>query len=331
MSDIYPLNRRISVSFEKLLEKAKDNRADEDDLLSIASRLNRLNTNINDEDKKRIFDTNNITIPEIVHKIYDSTDPDKQIERAKEKFKIDVPTSEQVDIAIQESIKDACRIFHSPELREIILEIKQQKNIMVDNISIDEIISSEFTETQAKQTIESFKEFIEENRDELTALNIIYSKPYSMRNITFDDITELANAINSPPYNLTPDKLWNAYKRLDKDKVKNNPQKTLADLVSIIRYSTGKQDMLSPYRELIDQKFEKWLLNQEQIGKKFTPEQRNWLVQIKEHIAESIEITKEDMEYAPFIGMGGLVKFSNMFGSNYEHIMKDLNNSLAVK
>ncbi len=92
--------------------------------------------------------------------------------------------------------------------------------------------------------MDTFEKFVEENKDELATLEIIYSKPYRMRDITFDDIKNLSKAIQTPPYSLTPELLWSAYGRLDRSKVRRNPVKKLTDLISIIRYSTGKQDML---------------------------------------------------------------------------------------
>ena len=167
------------------------------------------------------------------------------------------------------------------------------------------------------KTIESWKEFIEKNKDELAALQIIYSKSIKMREITFNDIKELGRAIENPPYHLTPEQLWAAYRRLEKSKVKENPKKILTDLISIVRFSTGGQDMLVPFIELVDEKFEKWMSNQESSGKQFTAEQKQWLVMIKEHIAASAEIKLDDMDYAPFNQKGGRVKFYETFGEEY--------------
>ena len=155
-------------------------------------------------------------------------------------------------------VLETCQIFDSAKLRNTILEVKKRNEIIIDAISIDELLEAGFDEQAQKQsmkTIESFKEFIEENKDELTALQIIYSKSMKMREITFKDIKELARSIENPPYNLTPEQLWAAYKKLDKSKVKDNPVKTLTDLISIVRFSTGNQDMLVPFTELVDEKF----------------------------------------------------------------------------
>ena len=108
-------------------------------------------------------------------------------------------------------IDDACKVFDSHELRDKILDIKRMTDQTIDTISIDELLEAGFVDKVQeidKNTIKSWKEFVEKNRDEIAALDIIYSKPYRMREITFSDIKNLAGAIEKPPYNLTPDLLW---------------------------------------------------------------------------------------------------------------------------
>jgi len=177
--------------------------------------------------------------------------------------------------------------------------------------------------------VDNFKEFIEKNKDELTALRIIYSKPYNIREITFKDIKELAYAIEKPPYSLTPELLWRAYQRLDKSKVKDNPKKMLTDLISIIRFTLGQEPVLIPFDVKIDERFENWLTQQESSGRTFTPEQKEWLVMIKDHIATSISVTLDDIDNIPFSQHGGRVKLFNLFGDDYEKLLQELHEVLV--
>ena len=79
----------------------------------------------------------------------------------------------------------------------------------------------------------------------------------------------------------------------------------------------------------VDEKFEKWISTQESSGKQFTPEQKQWLVMIKEHIAASAEIKLDDMDYAPFNQKGGRVKFYETFGDEYESILNEMHEVLV--
>jgi type I restriction enzyme R subunit len=295
--------------------------------------MSRLDQKLDKEDKEEIANAaNGQTIPQMINKILDGVDTDNQVNRAKEQFQTEEPTKEQIDEVSREMVRETCQLFDSAKLRQTILDVKKKNEIIIDATSIDELEEAGFDEQakeQSMKTIESFEKFIQENKDEITALQIIYSKPHKMLEITFNDIKELARAIESPPYCLTPQQLWAAYKRLEKSKVKDNPQKILTDLISIVRFSVGSQEMLIPFTELIDEKFEKWLSTQESSGKTFTPEQNEWLVMIKDHIAGSAEIKLDDMDYTPFNQKGGQVKFYETFGDDYKKILSEIHEALV--
>jgi type I restriction enzyme R subunit len=122
------------------------------------------------------------------------------------------------------------------------------------------------------------KKFIEENRDEITALQIIYSKPYGTRHLTYEEIKEIAEAIKKPPYHLTPELLWQAYEQLDRSKVRGaGAQKLLTDIISLIRFAAGKSDILEPFPETVNLRFERWRAQQERAGVRFTEAQIEWL------------------------------------------------------
>ena len=131
--------------------------------------------------------------------------------------------------------------------------------------------------------MESFKQFIEENRDELTAIQIIYSRPYGQRHLTYQQVQQLARAIEKPPYHFTTEELWRAYEQLDQSKVKGaGPHKLLTDIISLVRFAIGETATLEPYKETVDRRFQEWLNNQEDS---FSQEQMAWLEMIKDHIA----------------------------------------------
>jgi len=327
------MERKPSVSLEKLIQKASERRATEEDLETIASRLSKLNLKINEQDKQTIAQvTDGKTIPQITNKILDQIDTDNQINETKKQFQTEEPTKEQIKKVSKQMIRDACKLFDSPKFRETVLSIQKQQDIIIDDISRDTILDAGTDEEARKKsmnTIKSFKEFIKENKDEIAALSIIFSESPNMKKLTFNHIRELAERIEKPPYNLTPAQLWTAYKRLEKSKVRDNPVRTLTDLISIVRFSTGTQDMLISFTELVDEKFEKWISTQESSGESFTAEQMKWLVMIKEHIATSAEIKLDDMDYAPFNQEGGQMKFYQTFGEKYELILKEIHEVLV--
>lgn len=184
---------------------------------------------------------------------------------------------------------------------------------------------------KARTIVDTFKKFIEDNKNELTAIQLIYQKPYNQRHLVYKEIKQLAESIKKPPYLLTPEVIWQAYEQLDKSKVRGaGPQKLLTNIISLIRYTIGQIDILEPFNNLVDRNFKEWLDQQESINKRFTPEQLEWLTMIKDHIATSLTIGREDFEFAPFVQKGGTAKVYKLFGQELNEILEELNERLAV-
>ena len=174
-------------------------------------------------------------------------------------------------------VNEACAPFDDPKLRNILIDIKKRDEQIIDIITPDELIYSGFDEEareKAKGIVESFKEFIETNKDEITALQIIYNKPYGQRHLTYDQIKQVADAIEKPPYNLTHELLWQAYEQLEQSRVNGSgPGKLLTNIISLIRFTMGEIDTLQPFYQETNEKFEEWLQRQKNNGHVFTKEQ----------------------------------------------------------
>jgi type I restriction enzyme R subunit len=117
-----------------------------------------------------------------------------------------------------------------------------------------------------------------------------------------------------------------AYQQLEKSKVKGaGPQKLLADIVSLVRFATGAIKVLQPFSDTVNQRFDDWLAQQKQLGRKFTPEQTEWLNMVKNHIATSLTIGIEDFENVPFNQKGGAIRANKLFGRELNKILEELN------
>src|SRR5690606_16341192 len=123
------------------------------------------------------------------------------------------------------------------------------------------------------------------------------------------------DAIKAPPRAWTPEKLWRAYETLAKDKVRGaSGKRLLTDIVSLIRFATHKDDELVPYGEQARARFAQWMAQQENRRRAFNSEQCRWLEMMRDHVATSLEMTVEDLDYAPFAEAGGRGKAAQVFG-----------------
>ena len=110
--------------------------------------------------------------------------------------------------------------------------------------------------------VQSFEQFIKDHKDEITALQVLYSRPYKHR-LTFEAVKELADAIEKPPYLWNESQLWNAYAALEKSKVKGaSGKRILTDLVSLVRFAIHQDNELIPFPERVNANFKAWLASQ---------------------------------------------------------------------
>jgi type I restriction enzyme R subunit len=325
-TDSRPLERKRSVPFHQLLQNIATDVRDEDTLMSLAGRLAKLEKKLNDDERSELKNVaGGKSIEQVTRDLLDAINPDIQIEQAVKQFQTENPTEAQQEQAKEVLINQACEPFDNPQFRNLLREIKTKNEQIVDTVSQDVVLFAGFdtaARDKAKATVESFREFVEANQDEITALQILYNQPYGQRRLTYEQIKQLANALERPPRSLTPEKLWQAYSQLETDKVRGaGVQKLLTDIISLVRFAMGETETLEPFAVTVEEKFQQWLM-----GKTFSSEQVCWLEKIKEHIITSVRIDVEDLQEMPQEAFKGY----QLFGNGLMDILDELNEVLAA-
>jgi len=337
--DSHPLEKKPSVSFEKLLDAVAFGNREKDVLSSLASRLARLDRQLNKEDQKTIAAlAGGQSLSAITRGLVDALDPDCGGTAT--------PGCETGDTAtpgcVPESTgKSACAtlldaaakpLATNSALRNKLIQLKTSYEQTIDTVTKDEVLEAGFSaaaKEKARSVVESFEKFIQEHKDEITALQILYSRPYSQR-LTLKGIKDLASAIEKPPRGWTPQVLWRAYETLEKSNVRGAGGKVLADIVSLVRFALHQENELRPFHDQVNERFAQWLTQQEKKGRGFTDEQRQWLEAIRDHIAASLAIQVDDFDYVPFAQRGGLGKANQVFGKDLGPLLNEMNEVLAA-
>jgi len=332
-TDSRPLERKPSVPFDVLLNSVALGQRNTDTLMSLAGRLSRMGLNLDPEQEQAIVNTAGKSLPAITNDLLNCVDPDKIEEKAKTDFQTSKPTLEQIKQTTKKIITDACLPFDKPDFRDLLKEIKRRQDQIIDTVSQDTVLSAGFNGNAAEKAaavVKSLREFIAKNKDEITALQIIYNQPYDKRQLTYEMIKGLAKAMENPPYNLNAERVWQSFAQLEKDKVrKRGSVKMLTDIIALIRFGIGKSPSLIPFQTTTDQRFAQWLNDQQAAGNRYSPEQLEWLNLIKAHIAKNVEVTRDDFDNVPFYEHGGLLKAYQVFGKRFEQVIKDLNEKLT--
>lgn len=318
-----PLNREKSVSLQKLLEKAANLTITEDETATLASRLAALEHQLTPEERAELDSVAGGSVRKVVRHLVDAVDPDRQAEA--------IEGAEDPDAVRQQLIIDAVKpLASNPDLRARILELRRTHDRVVDEVSADVLLDAYgvVDSSKAKSVVDSWRAYLDEHRAEITAIQLLTQA--KERRISFTDIKELADRIARPPYNWTPDIIWDAYVALDPQFAAKSDHRTLTDLVSLVRFTVGVDDKLVPYVQRVTERYAAWLAQQEQAGVAFTDRERWWLDNMVKVIANSAGIRTEDLDDAPFIERGGTDGALRDLGDRAGDLIDELNKELTA-
>lgn len=325
------LERKPTVSLKELMMSVVLGSRDEDTLTSLANRIIRLNSQMSKGEKKTFETHVGITAGKLAENLLNAFDEDILTENAQEKFSVSEPTAEQIAEVKSEEIKNAVQPILDPEARDCIENIRRSHEQIIDNVNLDTVTFAGFDTQQtsnAERVITTFKQFIEENKDELLALRIIYSQPYKDRPMVIAQLKELYAKLTAK--GVTVERLWDCYGILKPEKVKRGTMAQLTDLISLVRFELGYADKLEPFADRVNYNFMQWTLKRNAGAVHFTEEQMEWLRLIKDHIVSSLSIVPDDLDYTPFDHKGGLGRFYQVFGEQYEAILNEMNEVLVA-
>jgi type I restriction enzyme R subunit len=258
-----PLDRRPSVSLKKVLQGVAQGIVHPDVVSTLAARLARLEQEIAPEQGEQIAaEADGKPLAELSADLLNSLDPDRNAAKAREKFALaaeEEPTDEQMDEVERESMAEALRPFHNPKLREVILGVKASLEQVIDETTQDELVGAGFdaaAREKAQSILADFKQFLADNKDEIEALRILYSRPYRA-GLRYRHVKELAAALGKPPLSLRQpeQRLWRLFEAVEPDQVRGQGGNALVDLVAIVRHAIQPSLPLVPIARVVDENY----------------------------------------------------------------------------
>ncbi len=393
-TDSRPLERQRAVAFDKLLLGVALGKRDEDTLTTLAGRLARLDRAITRDDAKSLSTiARGKSLAEMSAALLRAMNPDVIAEKATGKpgASPDEIPPERMEAVRKDLIDDACAPFDSPALREALAKAKQEAEQTIDTVTIDAVTQQGFdaaAKEKAATLLKSFRDYIEKHKAEITALQILYSRPFKQR-LTESMLKELETKLKDSFGAQPVANLWHAYELAGapphpslsptggegvrrtsasggselprplggegrgegaslssvKFEVKKNPACRFADLVALVRFALEHQPVLAPFADSVSERFNEWIGAKDAVASQastsnhqpaepgsraFTPDQLSWLRLIRDHIATSLSIEPEDLELSPFNQRGGLGKAHQLFGSELNKLLEELNEALAA-
>ena len=330
-----PLITKPGVPLKDLAMGVMMGARDEETISSLAGRLARLNRQLDAAERRRIKEqAGGVELTDIVGNLLAAIDPDRIDAKAREidpPIGSDDPAPPAVDKARDLLAADAAGVF-TGELIDLIDSIRRDKEQTIDHDSLDTVQRAEWegdAQENAQALVQDFREYLEANRDQIEALTIFYSQPYRRREVTYAMIRAVLDKLKGDKPRLAPLRVWRAYALLD-DYRGQQPDKELAALVALIRRVCGIDKTLSPYAETVRRNFQTWIMTRHSgSGEKFNDQQMAWLRLIRDHVATSFHLDRDDLEMSPFDAQGGLGRMHQLFGNQMDRVIDELNEALA--
>lgn len=336
-TDSRPLEKKPSVPLKDLLQAIAVGARDEELYTSLANRLSRLDKQLTEKERSQFSQlTNGILITQVAKDLLLAFHPDtkEEIETTIEST-MTKGTPEEKARAVEDAIKQIqekpAQIF-TGELNDWIEKVRKIHEQKLDLQTPDTVIHSGWEADQkekAQAIVSEFRQWMEDHKDEILALQIFYNQPFRRREVTFRMIQEVLERLKEDKPRISPLQVWKAYEILET--ANGSPKNELIAIVSLIRRVTELDGTLTSYDSIVDRNFQKWIFAKN-AGKhnRFTEEQMEWLRMVKDYITNSFHIEKEDFDYNPFNAKGGLGKMWQLFGAETETLLDEMNEKLVA-
>ena len=331
-----PLITKPSVPLKDLAMAVMMGATDEDTVSSLAGRLARLNKQLDTDEQRQIREkTGGIELGQLVGKLFGAIDADNIEARALELAGLPIGSNpgDSLRQQAQEQLVQAVANVFNGELVELIDAIRCEKEQTIDHDNLDTVLRAEWDKdaaSNAQALAEEFADYLKTHQDSITALTIFFSQPWRRRELSFELIRQVLDTLKTDKPQLAPLRVWQAYRQLD-DYKGEQPISELTALVALIRRVCGMDEKLSTFDDTVRRNFQNWIMKHHSGGsEKFNEAQMAWLRMIRDHVASSFHIERDDLEMSPFDGQGGLGKMYQLFGAQIDTLLDELNEMLVA-
>ena len=331
-----PLITKPSVPLKDLAMAVMMGATDEDTVSSLAGRLARLNKQLDTDEQRQIREkTGGIELGQLVGKLFGAIDADNIEARALELAGLPIGSNpgDSLRQQAQEQLVQAVANVFNGELVELIDAIRREKEQTIDHDNLDTVLRAEWDKdaaSNAQALAEEFADYLKTHQDSITALTIFFSQPWRRRELSFELIRQVLDTLKTDKPKLAPLRVWQAYRQLD-DYKGEQPISELTALVALIRRVCGMDEKLSTFDDTVRRNFQNWIMKHHSGGsEKFNEAQMAWLRMIRDHVASSFHIERDDLEMSPFDGQGGLGKMYQLFGAQIDTLLDELNEMLVA-
>lgn len=224
--------------------------------------------------------------------------------------------------ALRKDFVGTMELLRNSSFQDLLVNYPRPKRTFVIAYGTEDTVSSTWLvrdtdgkEYKPEDYLTAFARFVRENPAEVDAIRILLDRPQEW---STDALTELRTKLAASPERFTVENLQKVHEL--------HYHKALVDIISMVKRAAKEDAPLYTAAERVARAFESI-----GAGKKYSPEQEQWLTRIREHLVQNLSIDQDDFDTLPiFSRAGGWGRANRVFEGNLSRLLKELNQSIAA-
>jgi type I restriction enzyme R subunit len=216
----------------------------------------------------------------------------------------------------------AMKILRDKDFQMLLTDYPRAKRTFIVAPGVTDEVESEWliragagAEYRPEDYLQLFERFIAENADQISAINILLSRP---REWGAEPLRELREKLAQSTERFTEANLQRAYQL--------TRNKALVDIISMIKRTASDSSPLLTAEERVDA-----AIARVTAGRELTEEQAKWMERIRQHLVQNLSIEPQDFDDIPvLLDRGGWGRANRTFDGQLTELLGQLNEELVA-
>lgn len=270
------------LTLKELFERITHGNVCDEYLRILAGRLSRIHKKSSETECQEFIKIANIDMNNIAAGIYEAL----ELNLLPEYVDIEEPNIERKTLVNH--------LINNPQARHYLL-VLNAGFVKILQPGEDTLISKGFSIEEAQETTQAFEKYIEEHKDEIEALRIIYNNEGEP--LTYATLKDLENKLKTENNKFNPHLLWNTYSIIKPDAVKKfstlEEKQAITNIIQLVRFAYHQINTLETLSSSAIQYFNLWC---GQIHRNITEQQANLIKQVVAYIVSNGTCTINDIK-----------------------------------
>ena len=269
------------ITLKQLLERISHGELPDEYLKLLAGRLSRIHNKAKEEERSKFEQLAGAGMADIATNIYQALESGN----LPPYVNVNEPNTERKGLVRPLAVH--------PEARHCLLVLNAGFVKILDP-GEDNLIEKGFSQEEARETTKAFEEYLEDHKDEIEALRIIYNN--TGEPLTYSMLKELQRTLEEFNHKFRASQLWNNYSILNPGVVSKfsskDEKQALTNIIQLVRYAMHITPKLRSLPSMAAQRFELWC---GQAQRPLTDTQKKIIRQVVSYIVTNGSTTLKDV------------------------------------